>query len=190
MCLGSVKQTKSYSCSRSWRPLSLWDVEAPTFSGIHAYIYALRLSALEATGGLLASRCFLVSIKDLGDPRAVRLDVLAQFENPLTSSGIKFVTFRLVDYCLNELRYRVPLDLKAGERVCNTVSPRNQHVTFVQNKQYVIEGHGYRHSVATTYWHVLEFYWLYRIIVGIVARLVAHASSSWGTSLCPTSCSF
>jgi hypothetical protein len=38
----------------------------------------------------------------------VRLEGLGQLKNPMTSSGIKPATFRLVAECLNQLRYRVP----------------------------------------------------------------------------------
>jgi hypothetical protein len=37
----------------------------------------------------------------------VRLEVLGQLRNPMTSSGIEFAPFRLVALCLNQLRYRV-----------------------------------------------------------------------------------
>jgi hypothetical protein len=40
----------------------------------------------------------------------VRLEGLRQLKNPMTSSGIETATFRLVAYCLNRLRYRVPLN--------------------------------------------------------------------------------
>jgi hypothetical protein len=33
---------------------------------------------------------------------------LGQFKNPMTSSVLEPATFRLVAYCLNQLRYRVP----------------------------------------------------------------------------------
>jgi hypothetical protein len=36
----------------------------------------------------------------------VRLGGLGQLKNPMTSSGIETVTFRLVAQCLNQLRYR------------------------------------------------------------------------------------
>jgi hypothetical protein len=38
----------------------------------------------------------------------VRLEGLGLFKNPMTSSGIEPVTFCLVAYCLNQLRYHVP----------------------------------------------------------------------------------
>jgi hypothetical protein len=40
----------------------------------------------------------------------VRLEGLGQLKNPMTSSGIEPATFRLVAYCLNQLRYCVPRD--------------------------------------------------------------------------------
>jgi hypothetical protein len=38
----------------------------------------------------------------------VRLKGLGQLKNPMTSSGIEPATFRLIAYCLNQLRYGVP----------------------------------------------------------------------------------
>jgi hypothetical protein len=39
----------------------------------------------------------------------VRLEELGQLKNPMTSSILKPSTFRLVAWCLNQLRYRMPL---------------------------------------------------------------------------------
>jgi hypothetical protein len=38
----------------------------------------------------------------------VRLEVLGQWKNPVTSWRIEPAAFRLVAQCLNKLRYRVP----------------------------------------------------------------------------------
>jgi hypothetical protein len=38
----------------------------------------------------------------------VRLEGLDQLKNPIAPSGIEPATFRLVAYCINQLRYRVP----------------------------------------------------------------------------------
>jgi hypothetical protein len=38
----------------------------------------------------------------------VLLEGLGQLKNPVTSSGIELVTFRLIAWCLNQLRYSVP----------------------------------------------------------------------------------
>jgi hypothetical protein len=45
----------------------------------------------------------------------VRLEVLGQLKNPITSSGIELETFRLVAQCLKQLRYRVPLNYYGNE---------------------------------------------------------------------------
>jgi hypothetical protein len=51
----------------------------------------------------------LISVRGLIDHRAiVQLEVLGQMENVITSSGIEPATFRYVELCLNQLRYRVP----------------------------------------------------------------------------------
>jgi hypothetical protein len=38
----------------------------------------------------------------------VRLEGIGQLKNPITSSGIELLNFRLVAWCLNQLRYREP----------------------------------------------------------------------------------
>jgi hypothetical protein len=71
---------------------------------------AVRLSALRAGHSLTPGR-FLVLIFIIVwvDPRAkMRLEELGQLRNPVTSPGIEPATFRLVAYCLNQLRYHVP----------------------------------------------------------------------------------
>jgi hypothetical protein len=40
----------------------------------------------------------------------VRLEGLGQLKNPVTSPGIEPATLCLVAWCLNQLRYRVPLN--------------------------------------------------------------------------------
>jgi hypothetical protein len=46
----------------------------------------------------------------------VWLERLYPFKGSMTSSGIEQATFRLVAYCLNQLRYRVVLKAK---KACN-----------------------------------------------------------------------
>jgi hypothetical protein len=42
----------------------------------------------------------------------VRLEGFGRLKNPMTSSGIEALTFRLVAQCLKQLRYRMPQDMK------------------------------------------------------------------------------
>jgi hypothetical protein len=71
---------------------------------------AVKLSVLRAghplpPGKLLA----LISVRVWVDPRAiVQLKGLGQLKNLVSSSGIEPRTFRLVAWCLNQLRFRVP----------------------------------------------------------------------------------
>jgi hypothetical protein len=44
----------------------------------------------------------------------MRLEGLGKLKNPMATSGLEPVTFRLVAYDLNQLRYRVPLGMKLG----------------------------------------------------------------------------
>jgi hypothetical protein len=39
----------------------------------------------------------------------VRLEGLGKLKSPVTSSGIEPTSFRILSYCLNQIRYRVPL---------------------------------------------------------------------------------
>jgi hypothetical protein len=50
----------------------------------------------------------------------VQLEGLGTLKNPMTSSGIEPATFRLVELCLNQLRYA---HLKTGKVKCTSILP-------------------------------------------------------------------
>jgi hypothetical protein len=93
---------KSTPCNRPWRPIGLWDVEAPTYStqSAHRWWWGCQPytpAALNPPGRFLV----LISIRGWVDPRTiVRLEGLGQLINPMTSSGIEPATSRLLSYCL------------------------------------------------------------------------------------------
>jgi hypothetical protein len=97
-----AKQIKklSYPCIRPWSPIGLRDVEAPTKIGSQI---AVRLSCqpYAPTGRLLPLGRFrvLIFVRGWIDPRATqRLVGLGRLQNPMTSSEIEPVIFRLVAY--------------------------------------------------------------------------------------------
>jgi hypothetical protein len=103
------KKGQSYPCNRPWRPIGLWDIEASTFFRQSAYRWwwgcqPYALVAFYHPGRFLV----LISVRGWVDSTAiVQLEGLGQLKSPVTSSGIKRVTFWLLAHCLNQLCYRI-----------------------------------------------------------------------------------
>jgi hypothetical protein len=101
------KKRQRYPCKRPWRTIGLWDVEAPIFfrQSAHRWRWGCQPyapAAFYTPGRFLV----LISVRGWVDLRAiVRLEGLCE----VNSSGIETATFRLAAYCLNQLRYLVPL---------------------------------------------------------------------------------
>jgi hypothetical protein len=79
------------SSKSPWRPIGLWDVEAPTFSRQSAHRLVVRLSALRVCRPLPSGRFLvLISVNDWTGPRAVaRMEGKIQWHresNPRTSA--------------------------------------------------------------------------------------------------------
>jgi hypothetical protein len=98
-------------------PIRLWHIKTPAVSRQLGHRWRRGCQPYMPASGPLPPRKFLVLISVRGwvDPRAtVQLEGLGQLKNPMTSSGIKPSTFRLVSLCLNKLQYCVPHKLWIG----------------------------------------------------------------------------
>jgi hypothetical protein len=89
----------------------------------------VRLSALRSDRPLPPGRFLvLISVRSWVNSRAVvRLEELHQLKHLMTSSGIEPAIFRLVAYCLNQVRYRVP-HLSIHKLLKNAFNRRNERI--------------------------------------------------------------
>jgi hypothetical protein len=84
-------KNKILACTRPWRPIGLWDVEAPTFSRQSAHRWRWGCQPYAPPALYLPGRFLvLMFVRGWVDPRAiVRQKWLSQLTNPMTSSGIE-----------------------------------------------------------------------------------------------------
>jgi hypothetical protein len=81
-----VGKKVKYPCSRTWRPIELWDVEAPTFYRQSAHRWR-RCQPYAPAHPWYSGWVDPVAI--------VRLEGLGELENPITLTGTEPATFRL-----------------------------------------------------------------------------------------------
>jgi hypothetical protein len=126
--LSSIPVNVKLSCNRPWRPIGLWDFEAPTFSREAAHIWRWGCEPYAPAALYLPGRFLILnSIRGRVDPRAIiRLaGRISQLKYLMTSLGIKHATYWLVALRFNKFRYRVPL--------CPLIFIRSYWLHFDQN---------------------------------------------------------
>jgi hypothetical protein len=122
----------AYPCHMKWKPIGLWDVEAPTFSLDNRLTDGSEVSLTHRPP--LTFRKITGSIFQLEvESTILRLEGLVQLMNPITSSGLEPTTFRLVAQC-----YRVPPLITA---VMVTKCRLHSHLTWETKFQYILNNH-------------------------------------------------
>jgi hypothetical protein len=95
----------------------------------------------------------------------VRLEVLRQLKNSVTSLVIETATFRLVHYCLNQLRYRVPL---------------NYYNKYILNMYYWEPGGGGQALVPRFFWKIkIEKKFIQHMVIQKMKKYFEHHFCFW-----------
>jgi hypothetical protein len=172
--------------SRSLKVIGLRYIQAPTFSRQSANRWRWGCQPYTPAGRILRPERFLVlnSVRGWIDLRAtLRLERLGKLINPVTSSGIETATCRLVSWCLNPLRYRVPQISICVYFILRSYNYLLYSVFLQDNYEWVFEKHLEECGCITINVRVLSQYCLEGMIL-FSGTFLNWWSTIWSTRHC------